>query len=261
MKIQIVIPARLASTRLPEKLLRTAAGKSVLQHTYESVCGAELVLRTENPADVLVAVDDPRLAEEVSRFGGRARMTSPACRSGTDRVAEIAEQAIDIDVFINVQGDEPEMDPIAIDLVAQALIDDPEAEMATIVTPIRDANLLRDPACVKAVVDDRGRSIYFSRSAIPHRRDGDTQAMLHQSPPICFQHLGLYAYRREFLAWFSHQPPSSWEQAECLEQLRAIQAGKRIAVRTVEKATPGIDTLEDFNAFVERVEQKAPKRV
>ncbi|MEM9646056.1 MAG: 3-deoxy-manno-octulosonate cytidylyltransferase [Planctomycetota bacterium] len=257
MKIKIVIPARLASTRLPEKLLRKAAGKTVLQHTYDSVAGANVVSRAEHGAEVVVAVDDPRLLAEVTGFGGQARMTSPTCNSGTDRVAEIASQESEVDVFINVQGDEPEMDPAAIDLVAQALAEDKDADMATIVTPIKDARLLHDPACVKAVIDDRGRAVYFSRAAIPHHREGDVRTLLQQDPPVCFQHLGLYAYRRAFLDWFTRQPPSSWEQAECLEQLRAVQAGKRIAVRTVPQATPGIDTLEDFEAFVGRLQQSS----
>lgn len=253
MSTQIVIPARLASTRLPEKLLLTAAGKSVLQHTHDAAARSVTAKTSASDIPIIVAVDDPRLAAEVDRFGGHARMTSPECNSGTDRVAEIARIETGTEIFVNVQGDEPEIDPAAIDLVAQALFRDPLADMATIVTPIRSPKLLEDPACVKAVVDETSRALYFSRAGIPFSRDGVGSAMLDSDPPICFQHLGLYAYRREFLAWFASTPPSSLEQTERLEQLRAIQAGKRIVVAVVDQATPGIDTLEDFRSFAARV--------
>ena len=146
MRSQIVIPARLASTRLSEKLLRRAGGKSILQHTYESASRSELC------DSIVVAVDDPRLADEVTSFGGKAIMTSLACASGTDRIAEVASQFPDVDVFVNVQGDEPEIDPAAIDLVTKTLLDHPDASIATVATPIRDPRLLEDPSCVKIVM-------------------------------------------------------------------------------------------------------------
>ncbi len=251
----IVSPARLASTRLPEKLLLQAGGKSVLQHTYESA------QRATCADQVIVAVDDPRLAAEVDRFGGQARLTSPACESGTDRLAEIASQMPDVEIFVNVQGDEPEIDPAAIDLVTTTLIENPDADIATVARPIRDLETLADPSRVKialglAGAHDCGTALYFSRSVIPHVRGGVTESILAAEPPVFWHHLGLYAYRRSCLEWFASQPPSPLEKLERLEQLRALEAGKRIVVARVDQATPGIDTLDDFRAFVKRVENR-----
>ncbi|MEM9588168.1 MAG: 3-deoxy-manno-octulosonate cytidylyltransferase [Planctomycetota bacterium] len=252
MSIVIVIPARLHSTRLPEKLLRRVGGKSILQHTYDQA-------RRANSADrVIVAVDDESLMREVIRFGGQAEMTSPTCASGTDRVAEIATR-IDAEILVNVQGDEPEIDPAAIDLVAQALAADPMADIATLATPIRSTHMLKDPGCVKIAMRDApgdatgvGQAIYFSRSVIPHPRGGVTDPQLNQEPPLFWHHIGLYAYRRQFLRWFANQPPSSLEQTESLEQLRAVEAGKRIVVCRTESAASGIDTEADLTAFAGR---------
>lgn len=208
---------------------------------------------------VIVAVDDARLAAEVASFGGRAVLTSPACPSGTDRIAEVAAGMPEIDVFVNVQGDEPEINPAAIDLVASTLMANPHADIATVATPIRRPEVLSDPSCVKIVLGERfgagqgGHVIYFSRAVVPHARDGITTALLQSEPPLYWHHIGLYAYRRDFLSWFAGQPPSPLEQTERLEQLRAIEAGKRIVVARIESATPGIDTAEDFQAFAERV--------
>jgi 3-deoxy-manno-octulosonate cytidylyltransferase (CMP-KDO synthetase) len=252
MQSQIVIPARLASTRLPEKLLRRAGGKSVLQHTYESASRSKL------SESLVVAVDDPRLADEVASFGGKAIMTSRECASGTDRIAEVAARFSDVDVFVNVQGDEPEIDPAAIDLVIKTLLNHSDASIATVATPIRDSRLLNDPSCVKIVmggmIDGCGRAIYFSRAAVPMDRDANVDNLLAEDPPIYWHHIGLYAYRREFLQWFSDQPPSRLEQVERLEQLRAIEAGKTVVVARVESAMPGIDTKEDLDRFTSRIE-------
>lgn len=248
MTAHIVIPARLASTRLPEKLLLKAGGKSVLQHTYEAALRAQFV------SGVTVAVDDPRLATEVDGFGGQALLTSQDHPSGTDRIAEVARLLPEIGLIVNVQGDEPEIDPGAIDLVVELLESDPEAVMATVATPIRDEKLLDDPACVKVVMGEGGAAVYFSRAGVPHVRGGVTEADLLAEPPHFWHHIGLYAYRREFLLWFASQPPGRLEQLEKLEQLRAIEAGKKILVGRVESAARGIDTLEDFEAFRMRVE-------
>ena len=252
MRSQIVIPARLASTRLSEKLLRRAGGKSILQHTYESASRSKL------SEGVVVAVDDSRLADEVTSFGGKAIMTSLACASGTDRIAEVATQFPEIDVFVNVQGDEPEIDPAAIDLVTKTLLDHPDASIATVATPIRDSRLLEDPSCVKIVMAEFlgncGRAIYFSRAVVPMDRDANVENLLAQDPPIYWHHIGLYCYRREFLQWFAAQPPSRLEQIERLEQLRAIEAGKTIVVARVESAAPGIDTQEDLDRFIATLE-------
>ena len=245
-RCQIVLPARLASTRLSEKLLRKAGGKTILQHTYEAASRSSL-------ADgIVVAVDDPKIAAEVDSFGGCWIMTSADCASGTDRLAEVASAIPDASVFINVQADEPEIDPQAIDCVAQTLLQDECADMATVGTPIRNMELLNDPACVKILmteVEGQGRAVYFSRASLPFVREGIQQTHLDAEPPIFWHHIGLYAYRRDFLAWFASQPPSQLEQIEKLEQLRAIEAGKRIVVARVNSATPGIDTLEDFKRF------------
>lgn len=248
MQVQIVIPARLASTRLPEKLLLRAAGKSVLQHTYEAASRAACGER------VIVAVDDPRLAIEVDEFGGHALLTDPRHASGTDRVAEVSASIPEADVLVNVQGDEPEIDPSAIDLVAGLLQKYPQAMMATVATPIRDSRRLEDPSCVKVVIGANHQALYFSRAAVPHVRGGVSALELEAEPPLFWHHIGLYAYRREFLEWFAAQPPGRLEEAEKLEQLRALEAGRPIVVGRLESATPGIDTLEDFEAFRHRVE-------
>ena len=248
MPAHIVIPARLASTRLPEKLLLRAGGKSVLQHTYEAAARASCA------SGITIAVDDPRLAQEAADFGGQALLTDPHHASGTDRIAEVARALPEADPIINVQGDEPEIDPATIDLVASLLQQHPDADMATIATPLRSADRLADPSCVKVVLGSGNRAIYFSRAAVPHARDGVTEKELAAEPPIFWHHLGLYAYRRDFLLWFASQPPSQLEQVEKLEQLRAIEAGKTILVGRVEAASPGIDTLEDYRAFQRRIE-------
>jgi 3-deoxy-manno-octulosonate cytidylyltransferase (CMP-KDO synthetase) len=249
MRVQIVIPGRLASTRLPEKLLLSVGGKSVLQHTYEAASQSKLAV------GVIAAVDDSRLAAEVDSFGGQARLTSPNCQSGTDRIAEVAVELDGIDIFVNVQGDEPEIDPAAIDKVAQLLIDYPEADMATAAVPIRDSERLHNPNCVKVVLGDANRAIYFSRAPIPFARDGVTLALLQAEPPLYWHHIGLYAYRRDFLLWFASQGTSALENTEKLEQLRAIQADRHIVVARIARAVPGIDTLEDFEAFAARRSQ------
>ncbi len=251
MSLHIVIPARLASTRLSEKLLRRAGGKSILQHTYEAAS------QTQTADGVVVAVDDDKLADEVDSFGGNWIMTGD-CASGTDRIAEVADAMPDVEVFVNVQGDEPEIDPAAIDRVARALLDCQAADMSTVGTPIRDHELLNDPSNVKIVLagnpqTGQGRAVYFSRSVVPHVRGGVTDEALTADPPIFWHHLGLYAYRRDFLQWFAAQSPSPLEQHERLEQLRAIEAGKHIAVAQVDHGAPGIDTQADLDAFIQRL--------
>ncbi len=247
MRIHVVIPARLASTRLPEKLLLRAGGKSVLQHTYDAAC------RASRPSGVTIAVDDPRLEREAAAFGDHVIMTSPHCQSGTDRLAEAATQLPDVDIFVNVQGDEPEIDPAAIDLVADTLVANPWADIATVARPIRDRATLANPNCVKAVVGDAGRALLFSRAAVPFVRDCLSDELLAAEPPVFWHHLGLYAYRREFLAWFALQPLGQLEQIEKLEQLRALEAGRQIVIARIAAAPAGIDTPADFNAFVKRL--------
>jgi 3-deoxy-manno-octulosonate cytidylyltransferase (CMP-KDO synthetase) len=241
----IVIPARLASTRLPRKLLLRETGKSVLQHTYESAAKAQ------RPGGICVAADCEEIAAEVRSFGGIVELTDPNCASGTDRVAEIARKLRDIDVFINVQGDEPEISSAAIDLAVQLLESQPDAVMSTLATPIRTKEQLFDPACVKVVCDQAGRAIYFSRAPIPYPRNWE-DSLLTASPPHFHQHIGLYAYRRDFLLQLAAIPRAGIERVENLEQLRVLHAGHTILIGVIDEPTIGVDTPEDYRAFVER---------
>lgn len=240
-----IIPARLASTRLPQKLLLSETGKPLIQHTYESAKHAKL------PKKLVVATDHQSIFDVVRGFGGEVVMTDPNAPSGTDRIAEVARSHPEFDIFINVQGDEPDISGSAIDLAAQLLIDDSSAVMATLGTPIRDRQKLDDPACVKLVADRSGRALYFSRSCIPHARNWQ-ESMLTQEPPLFYQHIGLYAYRREFLLTISSLPRTPCEIAESLEQLRVLEHGYSIKVGRIDEPAIGIDTPADYQAFVRR---------
>lgn len=245
LRSQIVIPARLASTRLPRKLLLRETGKTLLQHTYESAS------RAAKPQGVCVAADHAEIADEVSRFGGRVFMTDPAAASGTDRVAEVARQMPEAQIIVNVQGDEPEISGAAIDLAIGLLEDCPDALMATLAAPIRSRETLEDPACVKVVFDDHRRALYFSRSPIPYVRQWD-DGLLADDPPHFHQHIGLYAYRRDFLLRLADLPRSDPEKLESLEQLRVLAAGQTILIGVIDEPTIGIDTEKDYRAFVRR---------
>ena len=240
---QIVIPARLASTRLPRKLLLRETGKSLIQHTYEAA------RRATRPAGICVAADHAEIFDEVRSFGGKVEMTDPAAPSGTDRVAEVTRRMTDVDIIVNVQGDEPEIAGSSIDLAIELLEENPSAVMSTLATPIRHRRQLEDPACVKVVFDRQGRALYFSRSVIPLPRHWD-DALLLSDPPTFYQHVGLYAYRRDFLLRYAALPPSPLEKAERLEQLRALENGYRIKVGVTPHRSIGIDTFEDMNRFI-----------
>ncbi len=248
---QIIIPARLASTRLPRKLLLAETGKPLIEHTYESA------RRARRPAGICVATDHEDIYRAVQAFGGRAEMTDPNAASGTDRVAEVARRMPEADIIVNVQGDEPEIAGSSIDLAIELLDTHPEAPMSTLATPIRSRRQLEDPACVKVVFDRQSRALYFSRSPIPRAREWD-DTLLAADPPHFYQHVGLYAYRREFLLKLAGMPPSSLEKVEKLEQLRVLQAGYSILVGVVDAATFGIDTPEDYAAFVEENSFRSP---
>ncbi len=198
-----------------------------------------------------MATDHEEILCAVRAFGGRAEMTDPNAASGTDRVAEVARRMPDVDIIANVQGDEPEIAGSSIDLAIDLIQSHPEAVMSTLATPIRSRRQLDDPDCVKVVLDGQGRALYFSRSPIPRAREWSDD-LLTADPPHFYQHVGLYAYRREFLLQLAAMPPSSLEQTEKLEQLRVLQAGYSILVGVVDEPTFGIDTPEDYAAFVRK---------
>jgi 3-deoxy-manno-octulosonate cytidylyltransferase (CMP-KDO synthetase) len=245
--IVIVIPARLASTRLPKKLLLSESGKPVIQHTYEAACKSTLATQ------VIVATDHQDIFEVVHGFGGRVMMTDPNANSGTDRVAEVASKEPKPHLFINVQGDEPEIDAASIDQLITTMQSNSSADVATLATPIRSEEKLNNPNCVKVVCDHEGIALYFSRSPIPFARQWDA-SLLEENPPLFLQHLGVYGYRRTFLERLPLLKPSSLEQTEKLEQLRFLQNGYRCAVSIVQHAAAGIDTREDYDAFLKRME-------
>ncbi len=235
MKIAGVIPARWGSTRLPGKSLTPLCGKPLVLWV------AERARRARRLDLLLVATDDARIADVVRRAGFEAAMTDPAHASGTDRAAE-AVAGRGADVVINVQGDEPLIDPDLIDRLAATMEEDRDADMATAATPIRDAAELASPAVVKVVCDARGRALYFSRSVIPHVRDpGGADG----GGPLHWRHVGIYAYQARFLDRFVQTPPSRLELTEKLEQLRALHIGGRIRVLETEYAGVGVDTPGD----------------
>ena len=239
MRTIAIIPARYGSTRLPGKPLLDHTGKPLIQHVVESAREASSL------DDVVVATDDERIVSAVEGFGGRAVMTSASCRTGTDRLAEAAD-ALNLagdDIVVNIQGDEPDIPAACIDQMA-LLLGEKNAEMATLATPLADEQVT-DPNRVKVVCDLTGRAMYFSRSAIPYDRDGaGTAALLH---------IGAYAYGCAFLKTYARLPSTPAEQAEKLEQLRALEHGYSIAVAVVDYDGAGIDTPEDYKRFVRRV--------
>jgi 3-deoxy-manno-octulosonate cytidylyltransferase (CMP-KDO synthetase) len=247
-----VIPARYAAQRFPGKPLADQTGKPLIQHVVEQV------RRTRNVVRIIVATDDARIADAVASFGGEAMMTRADHPNGTARIAEVVaelerqqaqtkvgEPAADLpDIIVNVQGDEPEIEPGVIDQLVEGLAHDRDAPMATLASPFAPGEDPADPNIVKLVVDQHGRAMYFSRSVIPLDRDRAGARLL--------KHPGLYAYRRRFLPTYLALPATPLEQAEKLEQLRALEHGHRIAVIRVRTAHHGIDTPEQYAAFVER---------
>ena len=234
-----IIPARYASTRLPGKPLLAETGKPLIQHVVESVQIAKRVGR------IIVATDDERIFRAVRDFGAEAVMTRETCTTGTDRLAEAAAKLglADDEIVVNVQGDEPEIPGGCVDRLVN-LISESEAEMATLATPL-SAAAADDANKVKVVLATGGRALYFSRAKIPHDRDGagDVQYLLH---------LGIYAYRSGFLKAFAAMAPTPAEEAEKLEQLRALESGATIIAAVVDYDGAGIDTAEDYAAFVAR---------
>jgi 3-deoxy-manno-octulosonate cytidylyltransferase (CMP-KDO synthetase) len=241
MKTAIIIPARYASSRLPGKPLLRQTGKYLIQHVYEQATQAR------RAGLVLVATDDPRIVAAVQSFGGRVVLTRRDHPSGTDRAAEVARD-LDAELIINLQGDEPQIDPATLDLLPELMERDPEAEVATVAVPITSVDQWCDPNCVKVVCDARGRALYFSRSPLPFVRNGRPE--FGGWPPTFLQHVGLYAYRREFLLQLAAIPPAPLERLEKLEQLRVLAHGRRISVGVVRETSIGVDTYDDYQRFV-----------
>lgn len=237
MKAIAIIPARYASTRFPGKPLATILGRPMIEWVWERTCRASLVER------VLIATDDDRIAAAVRRFGGEVAMTRSDHPSGTDRLAEVA-QLLDCDLVVNVQGDEPLIDPGVIDAAIRPLMASPTLEMGTLKAPIDDPDDFRNPNVVKVVTDLAGRALYFSRAPIPHRRDDNPAGGIAGMP--LFRHIGLYVYRREALLRFPTLPPSPLEKLEQLEQLRALENGWSIMTVTVDTSSHGVDTPDDL---------------
>lgn len=256
-KIIGVIPARLQSSRLPGKMLLNETGKPLIQYAWEAASNSSEL------SEVIIAADSEEILKACREFGATCVLTGEH-PSGTDRIAEVVrKQGIDAELVVNIQGDEPELDPQCIDLLVQAMYRSPSIEMGTLATPIDSVAMLHDTGCVKVVRAADGRALYFSRSPIPFYRDGQPADLLNprgddahfkRSPWLL--HLGVYAYRPEFLLALTKMPPSTLEQLERLEQLRALEAGASILVEVVHHRSVGIDTAADYAAFVARTQSK-----
>jgi 3-deoxy-manno-octulosonate cytidylyltransferase (CMP-KDO synthetase) len=242
-KVVVVIPARYGSTRMPGKPLVSLAGKPMIQRVYER---AKLAKRVDR---VIVATDDERIVAAVSGFGGEARMTRGDHRTGTERVAEVAADE-EGEVFVNVQGDEPLLDPGAVDTAVAALLEEPMASVSTVATPIKTRGDIMDPNVVKTVLDFDGNALYFSRAPIPWVRDTASKIQVR-----FLKHLGLYVFQREALLEYPTLPQGELEKIEQLEQLRWMENGWKIRVAEVEHDAVSVDVPEDV-ARVEKLLQK-----
>ncbi len=236
-----IIPARYNSTRLPGKPLVNILGKPMIQHVWERAMKAGKIER------VIVATDDERVSDVVSGFAGEAIMTSKNLLSGTDRVAEVVSGlTFETEIIVNVQGDEPMIQPDMIDQVVKLLQNDSRASIGTLCRKIKDKKEITDPNIVKVVFDKEGFALYFSRSPIPYNRDG------HGSVSY-YKHLGIYSYRRDALLRLSSMNPTLLEETEKLEQLRALENGFRIKVGETDRDTIGVDTMEDLEKVTGKI--------
>ena len=243
MKIACIIPSRYASTRLPGKPLRMIAGETLVHRVYERAALAKL------PDIVIVATDNEKIESEVKSFGGRVMMTSPDHPTGTDRLAEVAASLPDYDIVVNVQGDEPFINPDVIDSLAKMLAERDDLDMTTAASPLKE-DVYDDTSAVKVVVNQKGEALYFSRSLIPYPRNE------FSVPPL--KHVGIYAYRRDFLLAYAGMKQTPLEKTESLEQLRALEMGYKIGVIRIDSEDIGIDTEEDLkkaNRLFERSHQ------
>jgi len=247
-KVLVCIPARYGSTRFPAKVLAKDTGKFLIQHTYERACLAKL------PDKVIIAADDQRVVDAAKSFGAECILTSADHKSGTDRIAE-AIKNIDVEIVVNLQADEPEIDPENIDLLTQLLIEHSDSPMATLAADFKNIEQISDPNIVKVITDYNSRAIYFSRAPIPYDRESSGVGKAQQY----LRHIGIYAYRKEFLLKITASPQTPLEKIEKLEQLRAIENGFPILVGKVEHTCDGIDTPQQYAEFVARQKAKSVK--
>ena len=241
MKVLCIIPARYASTRLPGKPLRDIAGKPMIVRVYERAAAARLV------QDVIVATDDERIRAAVAAHGGRAVMTRADHATGTDRLAEVAEKMTEYDLIINVQGDEPLIDPAVIDALVEPFLSDAALSMATVKTALAAEEDITNPNNVKVITDCAGNALYFSRARIPYARNPGAKV---------YKHIGIYAYRRDFLLAYARMEQTPLELSESLEQLRALENGHRIRVVETDAVFIGVDTEEDLAAVNEEYRKR-----
>ena len=243
MKSICVIPARYSSTRLPGKPLKDICGKPMICRVWERASRAKSV------AEVIVATDDERILQAVENNSGRAIMTRADHKTGTDRLAEVAEKFPDVDVIVNVQGDEPLIEPSLIDELIAEFIADEDLKMATVATELTDADEMNNPNNVKVVLDRYNDALYFSRSLIPYPRNAGNAKV--------FKHIGIYAYRRDFLIDYAKMEPTPLEKSESLEQLRALENGFKIRVIKSNCRFVGVDTEEDLKLVNEIYRREA----
>lgn len=244
MSVLVVIPARYASTRFPGKPLAILGDKPMIQHVYEKVMLAKGVDKA------VVATDDKRIYEKVTAFGGEVMMTSDKHQNGTDRVAEVAEHFTDYDIVINVQGDEPFLDPTDIEKLV-LLLENDNNPIATLATAIKTSKSLFDANTVKVIFDQNAQAIYFSRHPIPFDRNAENENWIKNR--VYFKHIGIYGFRRNVLLEVANLAPSALEKSESLEQLRWIENGYSIAVGITDKDAFGIDTPEDMAEAIRRL--------
>lgn len=252
MKITAIIPARYGSTRFEGKALADIFGKPMIQHVYERTSRSALV------SDVIVATDDERIASAVKKFGGRVEMTSTAHETGTDRLAEVADR-IESDIIVNVQGDEPLIEPGMIDEAIEPMTTDSSLVMSTLKSRIKTLHDFLSPNVVKVVTDWEGNALYFSRSPVPNFRDkwNDLKDEKFSSGKLlCYKHIGLYVYRRDFLLQYSQMSPTYLELAEKLEQLRVLENGYKIRVIETSHDSIGVDTPSDLVAVIEKLKKQ-----
>ncbi len=244
-----IIPARFASSRFPGKPLADILGKPMIQWVYERACRAKLLEK------VIVATDDQRIFDAVTNFNGNVVMTSPTAANGTERIAEVT-QNLDAKLIVNIQGDEPLIDPDVIDQLVVLMKENPAAPVGTLVKKIEDAENLINPNIPKVVVDKDFYALYFSRSIIPFHRDRADQRKWIRNEKY-YQHIGLYIYRREFLLKFVKLPMSNLERIERLEQLRILENGYKIKVALTETDSIGVDVPSDIDRVISYVHGRA----